>query len=74
MAKILFQGHGSLRLTTKQGTVVYLDPYVGEGYEVPADIILVTHQHSDHKQIDKPAKKASCIMQGIPLRLLRWKR
>ena len=62
MAKILFQGHGSLRLITKQGTVVYLDPYAGEGYEVPADVILVTHQHSDHKQIDKPAKKVSCVI------------
>lgn len=62
MAKILFQGHGSLRLTTNQGTTIYLDPFAGEGYEVPADIILVTHQHGDHKQIDKPAKKVDCVI------------
>jgi len=57
MAKLLFQGHGSLRLTSNKGTVVYLDPYAGEGYDVPADLILVTHQHQDHNQVDLCAKK-----------------
>lgn len=57
MAKILFQGHGSLRLESEKGTVVYIDPFAGTGYDVPADIILVTHQHMDHNRINKPAKK-----------------
>lgn len=51
MASVLFQGHGSLRLTTSAGTVVYVDPYAGEGYDVPADLVLVSHEHSDHNQI-----------------------
>src|SRR5450830_212474 len=57
MTKILFQGHGSLRLISDSGIVVYIDPYAGIGYDVPADIILVTHQHMDHNCIEKPAKK-----------------
>lgn len=60
MAKLYYNGHGSFRLTTSEGTVVYIDPYAGDGYEVPGDFILVTHQHSDHNRIDLPAKKPEC--------------
>ena len=62
MAKILYQGHGSLRLESAGGIVVYIDPYAGAGYEDPADIILVTHQHMDHNCIEKPARKPDCIV------------
>ncbi len=61
---ILYQGHASLRLTTKSGTVVYIDPCAGEGYEVPADLILVTHFHGDHSMIDKPARKPDCVVRS----------
>ncbi|MCL2030874.1 MAG: MBL fold metallo-hydrolase [Oscillospiraceae bacterium] len=60
MPKLLFQGHGSFRLTANDGRVVYVDPYKGKGYDVPADIILVTHQHHDHNQIDRCAQKPEC--------------
>ena len=60
MAKLLFQGHGSYRITADDGRVVYVDPYKGKGYDMPADIILVTHGHSDHNKIDKCAKKPDC--------------
>ena len=52
MAKLLYQGHGSLRITTVEGKIVYVDPYAGEGYDLPADLILVSHGHSDHTAID----------------------
>ena len=52
MAKLLYQGHGSLRITTAEGKVIYVDPYAGEGYDLPADLILVSHGHSDHTAID----------------------
>ena len=52
MATLLYQGHGSFRITTAEGKVIYVDPYAGEGYDLPADLILVTHQHSDHNQVD----------------------
>lgn len=62
MAKLLYQGHASIRLTTDAGVVIYVDPYAGEGYDAPADLILVSHQHGDHNQIKKPARKADCTV------------
>lgn len=62
MAKLLFQGHGSFRITTDENIVIYVDPFVGDGYDQPADIILVTHQHGDHNQVDKVAKKKNCTV------------
>lgn len=67
MATILYQGHGSLRLTTQAGTVVYVDPYMDptgakgtSTYGVPANLILVTHQHFDHTAIDLPPHAEGC--------------
>lgn len=52
MAKLLYQGHGSFRLVSEKGTVVYVDPYVGEGYDMEADLVLVTHEHHDHNAVE----------------------
>jgi L-ascorbate metabolism protein UlaG (beta-lactamase superfamily) len=60
MPHLLFQGHGSLRLTADDGRVIYIDPYKGKGYDLPADLILVTHQHNDHNQIKRCVQKADC--------------
>lgn len=50
--RLLYQGHGSLRIITKEGKVIYVDPYAGEGYDLPADLILVSHSHPDHSAVD----------------------
>ncbi len=60
MPKLLFQGHASLRLTADDGRVIYVDPYKGKGYDMPADIILVTHDHTDHNRIKRCAQKPEC--------------
>jgi len=62
MPKLLYQGHGSFRLTSDDGVVIFIDPFIGEGYDLPADIILVTHQHEDHNQIDLITQKANCTI------------
>lgn len=62
MTEILYQGHGSLRITAPEGMVIYIDPFIGEGYDRPADLILVTHQHFDHTKVKKPAKKDGCVI------------
>src|SRR5690242_3423747 len=57
MAQLLYQGHGSYRIVTQNGTMIYIDPYAGEGYDRPADLILITHEHSDHNKVSIVAKK-----------------
>ena len=62
MPKLLYQGHGSFRLTSNGGAVVFIDPYLGNGYDMPADIILVTHQHQDHNQVGLITQKPGCTV------------
>ncbi|MCL2751555.1 MAG: MBL fold metallo-hydrolase [Firmicutes bacterium] len=62
MPKLLYQGHGSFRLTSDSGTVVYIDPFMGTGYDVLADIILVTHQHDDHRKVELITPKPDCAL------------
>lgn len=60
MATMLYQGHGSYRFVLNDGTVVYVDPFAGEGYDLPADVVFVTHEHFDHNQVDKMPKNEGC--------------
>ena len=62
MAKLLYQGHGSLRIVTDAGTVIYVDPFAGEGYDLSADLILVTHQHHDHNAVDRMPHASGCVI------------
>ncbi len=62
MGKILYQGHGSLRIESSAQEVLYIDPFIGKGYDIPADYILVTHEHYDHNQIHIVAKKEETII------------
>ena len=55
---LLYQGHGSLRITTEDNKVIYIDPYAGEGYDLPADLILVSHGHPDHSAVDLITSRA----------------
>ena len=60
MATLLYQGHGSFRLTCNDGTIVYIDPFGGNGYDLPADLILNTHDHPDHVRYDKMPHAEGC--------------
>jgi len=61
--KLLYQGHSSLRFVAENGTVIYVDPYIGDGYDLPADIILITHEHDDHNVIEKiEAQNPGCVI------------
>lgn len=60
MAKLLFQGHGTYKIKTMDGTMIYVDPFIESNYEEPADIILVTHEHPDHNKIDLITQKENC--------------
>jgi len=60
--KLLYQGHASFRLIAKNGTVIYIDPAYGENYDLPADIILVTHEHHDHNKVELITQKKKCVV------------
>lgn len=51
MAKLLYQGHGSYRIVSENGFVLYVDPFAGKGYDLPADMVLVSHEHFDHNRV-----------------------
>ena len=54
-AKLFYLGHGSIRITTPEDKVIYIDPFAGDDdwYEPAADLILSTHDHFDHVVFDK---------------------
>ena len=62
MAQLLYQGHASLRIITNEGKVVYIDPYAGEGYDKPADLVLITHEHYDHNAVHLLTLKPETIV------------
>lgn len=62
MAELLYQGHGSFRLTTDEKKVIYIDPFAGTGYDPPADLILVSHEHRDHNMTELVAKKENTVI------------
>lgn len=51
--KLLYQGQASIRIVTPECKVIYIDPYAGDTYHLSADLILVTHGHYDHSDVDK---------------------
>jgi L-ascorbate metabolism protein UlaG (beta-lactamase superfamily) len=59
--KISWLGHSAFRLTN--GKVVYIDPFQIKA-AVPADLILITHEHYDHCNIEDVRKvlKANTVI------------
>ena len=47
---LTYIGHASVKIVAQDGSVLYIDPNYYKGdYTDLADVILVTHQHDDHK-------------------------
>ena len=53
---ITINTHSSIRLESKRGTVIYVDPYGFTTEPHDADLILVTHTHFDHFSPEDIAK------------------
>lgn len=64
---LTFCGHAGIKIKSKDGHVLYIDPYFYQGdYSEKADIVLVTHGHDDHK----PAPNVKLNDGGL---LITWK-
>lgn len=40
--------------------MIYVDPFVGKGYDLPADLVLVSHEHHDHNKVELVPQKQGC--------------
>ncbi len=54
-------GHASIKIKTSEGAVVYIDPYYQGDYSEKADLILVSHEHSDHNKVSLVKKNEDCV-------------
>lgn len=57
-----YLGHASVKIKTSVGKIIYIDPFAGTDYADSADVLLVTHAHSDHNQQSLVKKKATCTV------------
>ena len=57
-----FEGVASIKIKSKAGTVVYVDPGSASGdFSEVADIVLVTHPHEEHLPRKDLQRKKDCI-------------
>ena len=70
MTELLYQGHASFRLVSPESIVIYIDPYAGEGYDVPADAVFCSHEHKDHSDTEKVLLKDSAQIFHYPQLLI----
>lgn len=48
---LIYIGHAGVKIVSKSGTVIYIDPayqYKDDDYADAADVVCVTHGHDDH--------------------------
>jgi L-ascorbate metabolism protein UlaG (beta-lactamase superfamily) len=62
---LTFIGHASMKIKTAEGVVIYIDPYYEGDYSEKADIILVTHEHSDHNKIKLCTQNEGCVVLRV---------
>ena len=48
---LLYIGHASIKIKTKDNKIIYVDPAAPGNYDEGWDIILVTHSHEDHNNV-----------------------
>ena len=61
-AQLTYFGRASIKIKTAAGSVIYIDPYAPGDYSEAADLILVTHGHSDHNRVSLVRRKATTVV------------
>ena len=59
---LTYYGHSFVKITTRDHIVIYIDPYAVDAFADSADIVLITHEHSDHNEIARVRQKPTCIV------------
>ncbi|MGD0038098.1 MAG: MBL fold metallo-hydrolase [Bacteroidota bacterium] len=57
---LTYYGHSFVKIKTSEGKVIYIDPYNVNEYADSADIVLITHEHSDHNELFRVHQKSTC--------------
>jgi L-ascorbate metabolism protein UlaG (beta-lactamase superfamily) len=57
---LTYYGHSFIKIKTAQGFVIYIDPYNVNAFTDSADVVLITHEHSDHNEINRVKQKSAC--------------
>jgi L-ascorbate metabolism protein UlaG (beta-lactamase superfamily) len=54
--------HSFFKIKTSDGMVLYIDPAMVNSFQDSADVVLITHDHSDHNEISRIKRKAACTI------------
>jgi hypothetical protein len=54
-----YLGNAFVKIKTSVGKIIYIDPYAVNQTD-SADVVLITHEHSDHNELTRVVQKASC--------------
>jgi L-ascorbate metabolism protein UlaG (beta-lactamase superfamily) len=57
---LLYFGHSFVELKTSEGVCIYIDPFSVNEFRDSADIVLITHEHSDHNELQRVKQKSTC--------------
>lgn len=57
---LTYYGHAFVKIKTVQGMVIYIDPFYVNAFTDSADVVLITHEHSDHNEIHRVRLKPGC--------------
>lgn len=58
---LTYIGHASVKIVSKSGKVVYIDPNQDGDYSDEADYLFITHDHGDHQPNRNVVLKKSCV-------------
>ncbi len=60
---LTYIGHATVKIKTKEGKVIYIDPAYAKGdYSEEADYILITHEHDDHNKVSLCKKNNDTVI------------